>query len=78
VLTLCPGATESEAAGNQGIDIRTLQHVMPAAEAAQLALDHIADGPTLITGEHYKATFDMLLGMPRRDALMAMAKGMKR
>jgi len=30
VLTLCPGATESESAGLQGIDISSLQHVMPS------------------------------------------------
>lgn len=77
VLTLCPGATESEAAAKQGIDIAQLQHVMPARDVARLALDNLAEGPTFISGEFYKASFDKLLSLPRRDALRAMAAGMK-
>jgi hypothetical protein len=30
-----------------------------------------------MTSEHYQATFDRLLSMPRRDALTAMAARMK-
>lgn len=77
VLTLCPGATESEAAGKQGIDIATLHNVMPAGEVARLTLDNIANGPTFFSSEFYKASFDGLLAMPRRDALGAMAQAMK-
>jgi len=78
VLTLCPGATESEAAGLQGIDITKLQNVMPAREVARLALDHIDDGPVYFSSDYYRANFEKLLGLPRRHALRAMAKGMKR
>jgi uncharacterized protein len=78
VLTLCPGATESEAAGLQGIDITTLSHVMKAQEVARLTLDTIRNGPTFFSSEIYKANFDKLLALPKRDALMAMARGMKR
>jgi uncharacterized protein len=77
VLTLCPGATESEAAAKQGIDITKLQNVMPARDVARLALDNLADGPTYIPSEAYKTPFDQLLALPRRDALRAMAAGMK-
>jgi short-subunit dehydrogenase len=77
VLTLCPGATESEAAAKQGIDIAQLQHVMPARDVAGMALDNLAEGPTFISSEFYKASFDKLLSLPRRDALRAMAAGMK-
>jgi short-subunit dehydrogenase len=78
ILALCPGATESEAAGKQGIDISTLRNVMPAGEVARLALDNIRNGPVFVSSDHYRASFDKLLSMPRRDALTAMAKGMKR
>ena len=78
VLTLCPGATESEAAAKQGIDIATLQNVMPADEVARLTLENIGNGPTFISSDHYRASFAQLLAMPRRDALMAMAGAMKR
>lgn len=78
VLTLCPGATESEAAGKQGMDISTLKNVMRADEVAQLTLENIRNGPLYFSSEYYKANFDKLLSLPRRDALMAMAKGMKR
>ncbi len=77
VLTVCPGATESEAAAKQGIDIATLHNVMPARAVARASLDNLAEGPTFFPSPFYKATFDHLLGMPRRDALMAMAQGMK-
>lgn len=78
VLTICPGATDTEAAALQGIDPSTLQNVMSPDEVARLALDNLRNGPTLITSEHYRASFETLLSLPRRDALMAMARGMKR
>lgn len=78
VLTLCPGATESEAAAKQGVDISKLQHVMPAEDVARLTLENIQNGPTFFSSEYYKANFDKLLSLPRHDALMAMAGAMKR
>jgi short-subunit dehydrogenase len=78
VLTLCPGATDTEAAALQGIDPKTLSNVMSPDEVAMLTLDNIKNGPTFISSKHYQKTFDMLLSMPRRDALLAMAKSMKR
>jgi short-subunit dehydrogenase len=78
VLTICPGATDTEAAALQGIDPSTLRNVMSPDDVAKLALDNIENGPLLITSDHYKATFDQLLSMPRRDALTAMARSMKK
>lgn len=73
VLTLCPGATESEATeGMQGL--RSLQ---PAAEVARLALDHMREGPTYVPNAHYRQVFDDLLALPRREALAGMARNMK-
>ncbi len=77
VLTLCPGATESEAAGKQGIDIKTLQNVMPARDVAHLTLENLGNGPTFFSSEFYKANFDQLLALPKQQALMAMAAGMR-
>lgn len=77
VLTLCPGATESEAAAKQGIDPTKMRNVMPALAVAEAALDAIADGPTFVPSEHYRTLFDQLRAMPRRDALTAMAASMK-
>lgn len=74
VLTLCPGATESEAtAGMAG-----LANLQPAAEVARLALDHLHDGPTYVPSDHYRGLFDHLRAQPRREALTGMAEGMKR
>lgn len=78
VLTLCPGATDTEAAGLQGIDISTLPNVMSSDEVARLALENIQNGPVFIPSAHYKASFEGLLSMPRRDALRAMAGAMKK
>ena len=78
VLTLCPGATDTEAPVKQGIDPATLDALMSPDEVARLALDNMANGPVYISSEHYRQMFDNLLQMPRRDALMAMADNMRR
>lgn len=78
VLTLCPGATESEAAAKQGVDLSTMSDVMPAGECSRLALDNIAEGPTYISGDVHRARFEQLLALPRRQALIATAQAMKR
>jgi uncharacterized protein len=78
VLTLCPGATESEAAGLQGIDISTLQNVMPAAQVAETTLENIQNGPLFFSSEHYRASVEALAALPRRDALMMIMQSMKR
>lgn len=77
VLTLCPGATESEAAARSGMDASQLSNVSKAEDVVELALASLSNGPTIISSEHYRATFEGLLAMPRRDALLAMAQGMK-
>jgi len=78
VLTLCPGATDTEAPRLQGIDPSTLSNVMSPDDVAKLTIENLRNGPTYIPSAHYKATFDHLLAMPRRDALSAMAKSMKK
>jgi len=59
------------------IDPATLPNVMSPDAVAKLALENLNRGPVLIASEHYQATFDRLLSMPRRDALTAMAARMK-
>jgi short-subunit dehydrogenase len=77
VLTLCPGATETEAAAKQGIDPSTLTNQMSPDEVVRLTLENLREGPVYLPSAHYKALFDQLLAMPRRQALSAMAQGMK-
>lgn len=73
VLTLCPGATESEATeGMQG-----LRDLQPAAEVARLTLDNLREGPTFVPNAHYREMFERLRNLPRREALTGMAQGMK-
>jgi short-subunit dehydrogenase len=78
VLTICPGATATEAAALQGIDLSTLKNVMAPEQVVELAFENINNGPVFICSEHYKAVFDQLLSMPRRQALAAMAGSMKK
>lgn len=78
VLTLCPGATDTEAAAKQGIDPSTLRNVMSPEQVVELTLQNIDNGPIFISSDHYKAAFDQLLSLPRQQALMAMARSMKR
>lgn len=77
VLTICPGATESEAAAKQGIDLARLANVMPARDVAASSLDALGSGPVFFPSPVYKASFDRLLALPREQALAAMAAGMK-
>jgi short-subunit dehydrogenase len=77
VLGLCPGATESEAMTERGLGGDTMQNLQSAREVARLALDNIAEGPTFVPNEQYKAMYDELLAQPRRGALVAMAESIK-
>jgi hypothetical protein len=78
VLTLCPGPTESEAAAKQGIDMSANPHLLPARTVAALALDRLADGPTFVSHPVYEDMFTKMRGLPRAEAMTAMAAGMKR
>jgi short-subunit dehydrogenase len=74
VLTLCPGATESEAtAGMEGIT-----NLQSAPDVAKLALDNLREGPTFVPHAHYREMFESLRARPRREALAGMAEGMRR
>ncbi len=77
VLTLCPGATDTEAPRLQGIDVATLQHLMSPDDVVKLTLENIQNGPTYIPSDHYRASMGHLVSMPRRDALMLMANSIK-
>lgn len=77
VLTLCPGATDTEGAANSGYDMSTMEGALKPGEVAAQALDRIADGPTFVSGDRYRAMFEALVAMPRRDALTTMAAGIK-
>lgn len=75
VLTLCPGATATEALTRAGMDASKMPNVQSPAEVARLALENLAEGPSFIPSAHYRGMFEQLAAMPRRDALAAMAKG---
>ncbi|MEO6093322.1 MAG: SDR family NAD(P)-dependent oxidoreductase [Novosphingobium sp.] len=77
VLTLCPGATESEATAKYAEQYGMVDKLQPAADVARLALDDIAEGPTFVPHAHYREMFDKLTAMPRREALVGMAEGLK-
>jgi len=77
VLTLCPGATESEGLARSGYDPAKMPNVMKAADVVARTLDRIADGPIFVSSDHYRAMFEKLSAMPRGEALMAMAAGIK-
>lgn len=76
VLTLCPGATDTEAVAKQGIDKSKLADLKSGREVAMLTLDALDEGPTFFSSEHYKNLFDRLVQLPRREALKAMASNM--
>ena len=77
MLTLCPGATDTEMPARQGIDPAALSHLMSPDDVARQALDQLGRGPAHIPGEHYRATFEALLSMPRTEALTAMAENLR-
>jgi short-subunit dehydrogenase len=77
VLTLCPGATESEATEKYAEKFGSIPNLQPASEVAALALDNIANGPVFVPNAHYKARFEQLTAMPRAEAVTAMAAALK-
>jgi uncharacterized protein len=77
VLTLCPGPTDTEAAALQGMDTAKMEGLMSPDEVARVALENIDKGPTFVSHPRYKAMFDQMLAMPRRDVLTASAKALK-
>ena len=77
VLTLCPGATESEATAKYAEKYAAVPNLQPAREVARLALDNIAEGPVYVPNAHYKAQFEQLTAMPRAQAAVAMAAALK-
>ncbi len=78
VLTVCPGATDTEAMARAGMDAKSVPNVMAPEDVARLALENITSGPIYLPSAHYRQTFEQLLAMPRRDALTAMAGSYKR
>ena len=54
-----------------------LQNVQQPREVAVSTLDNLANGPAHFPNAAYKAQFDQLLAMPKRDALLAMAQAMR-
>jgi short-subunit dehydrogenase len=77
VLTLCPGATESEATAKYAAQYAAVPNMQPAREVAQLTLDNIANGPVFVPNAHYNAQFEQLTAMPRAQAVVAMASALK-
>jgi uncharacterized protein len=77
VLTLCPGATESEATAEYAAKFGSVANLQPASEVATLALENIANGPVFVPNAHYKAQFEQLTAMPRAQAVTAMAGALK-
>lgn len=77
VVTLCPGATDTEAMAKQGIDPRRLEHLMSPDEVAALTIANLDHGPTFFSDERYLDKFHALTQMPRREALTMMARLMK-
>jgi short-subunit dehydrogenase len=77
ILTCCPGATNTEAGQRAGVDLSLLQNVQQPRDVALSTLDNLANGPAHFPNAAYKAQFDHLLAMPKRDALLAMAAAMQ-
>jgi uncharacterized protein len=77
ILACCPGATDTEAGLRAGVDMSKLQNVQQPRDLAILTLDNLANGPAFFPNAAYKAQFDLLLSMPKPQALAAMAQGMR-
>ena len=77
VLVLAPGATDTEAAGIQGLDPKQFSNLMPARQVAQLALQRLGKGPSYIPGAVNRIMVRVLTWLPRRAAISMAGKGTK-
>lgn len=76
VLTLCPGATDTEGLRKAGFDPSRIPHIDQPDTVAKRALAEIANGPTYVSNHHYRQLFEQLTSMSRDQALLTMAQGM--
>lgn len=76
VLTICPGATATDALRRAGMDPATLHNVQEPDEVARLSLENITNGPVYLPNAHYAAMMQHLTAMPIREALSSMASAM--
>ena len=77
VVTLCPGATNTEAMAKQGIDLKQIEHLKSPDQGAALTIANLGNGPTFFSDDRYRKKYDVLLDKPRREALTMMAQAMK-
>lgn len=77
VLVLAPGATDTEAAALQGLDSKQFGNLMPPRQVAQMALDHLGNGPIFVPGAANRAMVRFLGLLPRRTAITLAGKGTK-
>jgi len=77
VLVLAPGATDTEAAGLQGMDTKQIRNVMPPRQVALTTLDRLRDGPTYLPGAMNRAMVRVLTLLPKRWAITMAGKGTK-
>lgn len=77
VLVLAPGATDTEAAGLQGLDNKQISNVMPPRQVAQMSLDHLRDGPSFMPGAMNRAMIRFLTLLPKRWAITMAGTGTK-
>jgi uncharacterized protein len=77
VLVLAPGATDTEAAGIQGLDPNQFPNLMSPREVAQMALDRLGHGPIYVPGAINRAMVRFLTLLPRRSAITMAGKGTK-
>lgn len=77
MLTLCPGATDTEGLRKAGFDPSRIPHIDQPEIVVRTALAEIANGPTYVSNDHCRQLFEKLTSMPRDQALQAVAQSMK-
>lgn len=77
VLVLCPGSTDTEAIGLQGIDRSKLRGLQSPALVAEEALGQLGRSTVYIPGTANRWLLRLLGWLPRKFAIDAVAKGMK-
>jgi short-subunit dehydrogenase len=79
VLALLAGGTNTPHTLATGIDFTELGvPVMEPADVVREALDHLADGPAWIAGEHNRQGFGAMQPIPRRQLVLGMSAVVRR
>lgn len=74
VLTVVPGPTDTPLLASRKLPIKG----MPASDVAEISLDHLGKGPSVVPGTFFRWMFRLMRRLPRRWMVLSTGRSMKK